>query len=151
MYARPCLLAFVAALLAASFTGFAGEKKPSEDVSEIKVRLRLNAIETVILLERYETLFKREQDLQDSVRACTKDLLPQYQQALLDTQGNLDMIRLKLVTLESEKTKLTARLGKKEVSDAYSEQLEKTNRTLEKILDGLNSIDKRLEKMERPK
>jgi len=151
-----CLPTFVPALLVVSLVGAPApdEKKAPEDLSEMKVRLRLNAIETAQFLEHFGALVKRELGLQDSVRACMKSgdpRLPQYQQALQEAQDDLAKTKKRLTTLESERAKLVERLGTKNTGDVPLESIERANRTLDKILERLSSIEKRLEKLERRK
>src|SRR5262249_8810321 len=103
---------------------------------------------------RYGALFERELSLQDSVRACIKsgdERLQQYQQALDETRADLEQTRKKLAALETEKGKLIDRLGPKNIDAPAPEQFEKLNRTLEKLLDRLGNLDKRVEKLERQK
>ena len=153
MLARVCIAAFACALLSSPyFFGSAGEKKQAEDLSELKVRLRLNAIESSRLMDHYAALFARELGLQDSVRACIKsgdDRLPQYQQALNQARADLEQTKKKLSALESEKTKLIERLGAKNAAEATLDRLESVNRVLDRILERLGSLEKRLEKLER--
>ena len=116
------------------------------------IRLKLNAIESSTLLEHYETIAKRELGLHDSVRACLKsgdNRLPQYQQALQESQDDLDTTKKKLVALEAEKKKLITQLGAKDLLTALIERVERTDRNLIKIVDRLNALEKRLEKLER--
>lgn len=154
MLTRIFLLTLACIVLVASVSDSADEKNVPEDSSEARVLLRLNTVKTSKLLERYETLVKRELDLQDSVRSCIKsgdNRLQQYQQALREAQDDLDWTKKKLLELETEKTALTARLGKKDLPGAVPEALEKVYHALEKMLERLNRIEKRLEKMERQK
>jgi hypothetical protein len=127
----------------------ADEKQLLETKSQATVRLKLNGIETAKLLERYEKFLQREMDLQENVKACNKSgdpRLPQYEDALKDAQEALEPTKKKLFDLEMEKAKLVERLGKKESGDASAEQIDKMNRILEKILERLSSIEKRLER-----
>jgi hypothetical protein len=56
-----------------------------------------------------------------------------------------------MLKLESERAKLIDRLGKRNVGDPSLELTDQAPGTLEKILERLESIDKRLEKIERQK
>jgi hypothetical protein len=137
-----------------SLAGAAGETKAPEDVPEMKVRLRLNAIETAKLQEHYQGLVQRELELQDSVRACRKSgdgRLPEYLEALQETQGDLEKTRKKLVALESEREKVLRRLAAQSGPGASPEPPPKADRILEKILERLGGIEKRLQRLERPK
>ena len=152
MFTRIFVPTLACAVLAFPLARSADEKQTPEQLSEMRVRLRLNAIETSKLEEHYETLVKRELSLQDNVRACLKSgdqRLPEYQQALQDAQADLEKTKTKLVARELEKAKLSERLGKRQPQDASLEAIEKSNRTLEKILERLGSIEKRLEKVQR--
>jgi hypothetical protein len=149
MFTTSCLLAVVFAAVPPSLGAPALEKEVLETKAQATVRLRLNVVETVMLLERYEKLLQREIDLQESVKACNKSgdpRLPEYEDALKDAQEALEATKKKLFDLEMEKVKLMERLGKKESGDVSPEQIDKINRTLEKILERLTSIEKRLEK-----
>jgi hypothetical protein len=77
--------------------------------------------------------------------------LPQYQQALQEAQDDLKTTKKKLVQLESERAKLATRLESKIGEGAGLESEKRTHQLLEKILDRLSSIEKRLEKLERQK
>jgi hypothetical protein len=153
MSKRICLV-FTCALLSAPLAGAGDEKKTPESSTELQVRLRLNAIESAALLERYQTLVKRELSLQDSLRACIKsgdDRVHQYGQALQEAQSDLKTAKKTLITLESERVRLLERLGKKNAGDARPGALESVGGVLDRILMRLSGIEKRLEKLERPK
>jgi hypothetical protein len=125
------------------------EKQAMETKPEATVRLKLNGIETATLLVRYEKLLQRELEVEENVKACNKvgDLrLREYEDALKDAQEGLEATKKKLLDLELERSRLMERLGKKESGDASAEQIDKMNRTLEKILERLISIEKQLEK-----
>jgi hypothetical protein len=80
------------------------------------------------------------------VRACEKSgepRLPQYQEALRETQADLETTKRRMVELEAERLKLIRTLGK--APDTTSQD---TERILNKILDRLIAIEKRLEKMD---
>src|SRR5712691_7597730 len=137
MFTTSCFLAVVFAAVPPSLGAPADEKQLLEIKSRATVRLKLNGIETAKLLARYEKLLQREMDLQENVDACNKSgdpRLPQYEDALKDAQEALETTKKKLLDLEVEKAKLIERLGKKESSDASPEQIDKMNRTLERIL-----------------
>ena len=141
---------FAGLLLMLSFAPAADVKQPVDDLSEVRVCLRLNAIETAILTAHYEALVKRELGLQDAVRACVRsgdERLEQYQQSLQEARADLEHARKKLVALEFEKDKLIKRLGPQNHGPAAPD----LHRTLEKLLERLGSIDKLLEKIERQK
>jgi hypothetical protein len=149
-----CLPIALAALLAGTLPGTPApqDAKAPADPSEMRVRLRLNAAEAAQLLQHYEGLVKRELGLQESVRACTKSgdaRLPQYQQALQEVQDDVKTTKERLVRLESEREKLVERLGPKSREEVALELVERTSHTLEKILERLSGIEKRLEKLER--
>jgi len=149
MFTTSCFLAIVFAAVPPGLGAPALEKESLETKSRATVRLKLNVIETGKLLERYEKLLQREMDLQENVKACNKSgdpRLPQYQDALKDAQEALEPTKKKLFDLDMEKAKLMERLGKKDSGDASPEQIDKMNRTLEKILERLTGIEKRLEK-----
>ncbi len=149
MFTTSCFLAVVFAAGSPALGAPADEKQVLETKSQATVRLKLNVVETGKLLARYEKLLQREMDLQENVDACNKSgdpRLPQYEDALKDAQEALETTKKKLLDLEVEKAKLIERLGKKESSDASPEQIDKMNRTLERILERLTSIEKRLEK-----
>jgi hypothetical protein len=138
--------------LATPVSVFAGEKKLEVDVAEMKVRLRLNAIESSLLTEHYGYLFKREIELRDSVRAGLKsgdERLPDYQRALADTQSDLAQTKKKLITLEAETAKFIERLGPKHVAAEPTEHTARLSRILEQLLDRLIAVEKRLQKLER--
>jgi hypothetical protein len=154
MLSRACLLTIVAAVLAFCFAGHAGEKPAIVDEAEAAVRLRINAIESALQFERYEALLKRHLDLAEEVRALEQRASDPRKVAarkpalqLQAEQSCLNAIRKRLAELESENVKLRKTLGK--VPDAAARH--DPGRTLDKILDRLNSIDKRLEKLERRK
>jgi hypothetical protein len=154
MLSRIGLSAFACAWVLFSPASRADERQANEDPSVSRVRLRLNAIETSVLLEHYERLVKRELGLQENVRACARsgdNRLAEYQQALQEAQGDLDATRKKLVALETEKRELIARLRKQGISVTVPEPTDGGHRTLEKILERLKKIEKRLEKLDRPK
>jgi hypothetical protein len=149
MFTTSCFLAVVFAAGPPSLGAPADEKQLLETKSQATVRLKLNVIESAKLLERYEKLLQREIDLQENVKACNKSgdpRLPEYEDALKDAQEALETTKKKLLDLEMEKARLIERLGKKDSGDASSEQIEKLNRTLEKILERLTGIEKRLER-----
>jgi hypothetical protein len=151
MFARACLPGFACVLLALSFTPAGDDKDVVDEVAEIRVSLRLNAIQTSKVLDLYEQLAKRELELQDSIRAVAKtgDGRPQQlEQALAVVQADVSVTKKKLVALETERAKLTQRLKKLTAADETAAQAETTNRLLEKILERLGSIEKRLVKME---
>jgi hypothetical protein len=153
MSSRVGLLLLSCAFFALCFAGHAEEKKeekktPKND-PETAVRLRLNAVEAAVQLAHYEALVKRELRLKDSVRACEKSgdvRLPEYKQALKETQSDLDTARKRMAELDSEKQKLTRARGKKQEPAP-----QETDRILEQILDRLTAIEKRLEKIEKQK
>jgi predicted transcriptional regulator len=152
MLTRTCLLALACVLLATSVADSTDEKSAPEDLSESRVRYRLNAIETAQLLNYYEVLVKRELDFRENMRASLQasgNRVAEFQQALQDLQADLAAIKRKLVALEVERTERTARLGKGGPADATPDSLERVNRTLDKVLERLNTIEKRLEKLER--
>jgi chromosome segregation ATPase len=157
MFNRACVVTFGCLLLVFSFSGHGRDKAPSgkeqkrgaEDPSEMTVRFRLNGIEAATYYEEYRQAVKRERGLQENVRACIQsgdNRLPEYKQALQNTQDDLAKLKKKLAALESEKTKLVRALGKKRADEL---SLEAKDRTLDKILERLTAIDKRLEKIER--
>jgi hypothetical protein len=153
MFKRICLV-FACALCASSLGGAGDEKKKPESPAEVQVRLRLNAIESAALLERYEMLIKQELSLQDSLRACIKsgdDRVHQYGQALQDAQSDLEKAKKTLITLELDRARLLERLGKKNAADATPAAPHSVSDALDRILMRLSSIEKRLEKLERPK
>lgn len=130
----------------------AGEKKPTDDVAEMKVRLKLNAIEGAILLDYYGVFVKRELDLRDSVRASIKsgvERLPEYQKALEEVRADLEVTKKRLITIESEKAKLIEKLGPKNVAEESTENAARISRILEQLLDRLTIVEKRLQKLER--
>jgi hypothetical protein len=141
-------------LSATALSGSAGETKPADNPAEMKVRLKLNVIESCKLLEHYGSLLDRVLALQHSIRACVKsgdERLAQYEQALTEAQADLERTKKRLIVLESEKAKLVERLGLKNAGDGSPEHLEGVNRMLDRILDRLAGIEKRLEKLERRK
>jgi predicted nucleic acid-binding Zn-ribbon protein len=88
-------------------------------------------------------------DLQGSVKACVKSAdtrLQEYKDALTQAQDDLETTKKKLVDLEVEKAKLIEQFGKPESADASAENIDRLNRNLEKILERLTTIEKRLEK-----
>ena len=117
-----------------------------EDLSEVKVHLRLIAIETASLYEGYDRAVRSERECQDNISysIITNDLarMPEYQQRLNHYQASLAKTKGKLVELEVDKAKLTKRLGATKLGDS-------PDPTLERILERLNSIEKRLERIAR--
>jgi hypothetical protein len=151
---RLLLITLVFAFVLPAFAGPAAEEKAVKEASTQKVRLRLLAIETSQLTAHYEGLVKRELELHDAVRSCMKsgdERSHEYEQALLQTKKDLEETKDRLVALEFEKFKLTDGQAKKALEDAAVESTEKLNRTLDAILQRLDKIDKRLEKMEAQK
>ena len=151
------ILSVVFCAAVAVSTGYgADEREPFDLLSEIRVRLRLNSIETSKLNEHYEKLVLRELSLQDNVRACAKHddekmpRLPQYQEALHDTQLELDMTRKRLVRLETERDKLLAQM-KAKFGDPRPESAPETTQTLNKILKRLEAIEKQMQSPDRRK
>jgi hypothetical protein len=143
------LAALVLALLLVPQARSAPLRIAAPDPAEATVRLRLNALETSELLGRYRTLVRRELSLQDSVRACLKsgeDRLHEYQQALQETQDDLANTKKRLVTLETEKTRLNERLGRKAVSAPAVESSDRSLRILKELLERLDRIEKQMEK-----
>jgi hypothetical protein len=63
--AQSVLVGVVVGIIPASALG--QEKKQSEELVEARVRLKLNALESSKLMERYASLLDRESSLQDSV------------------------------------------------------------------------------------
>ncbi len=122
------------------------------DPAEATVQLRLNAIETSELLEHYRTLVRRELSLHDNVRACLKsgdDRLPQYQQALQETQDDLAATKKRLIALEAERTKQSERLGRKALGAPAAESSDRSLRLLAELLERLGRIEKQLEKLDK--
>jgi hypothetical protein len=153
MLTRICS-ALICALCVASIAGAGDHKKRPESLADLQVRLRLNAIESAAVLERYQTLVKRELSLQDNLRACIKsgdDRVHQYGQALQETQNDLEKGKKTLIALELERARLLERLGKKNGADATPAALHSVVGALDEILMRLGGIEKRLEKLERPK
>jgi hypothetical protein len=152
MFATASFPCFACLLLTLS-SGPAGDDKDTPDgVSEIRVSLRLNAIQASKALDLYERLAKRELELPDSIRAAAQTgdgRLPQYQQALTEVQADVAVIKKKLVALETERAKLTKRLKKLNTAEETAGLPETTNCLLERILERLGRIEKRMEKMER--
>lgn len=149
-----CFFALALAAVPPSLGAPANEKHEREATAQATVQLKLNGIETARLMERYEKLFQREIDLTDTVRACARtgdERLAGYENTRKDVQADLKETKSRLLDLELEKPKLLERLGKKESSDPPAEAIQRTNQLLEKIVDRLISIEKRLEKMERQK
>jgi hypothetical protein len=126
-------------------------KELAEQIAEIKISLRLNAIQTTKLLAQYERILQREMDLHGSVRAIEPPdpRALQYQQALQDAQSDLVAVKKKLIALEVENVKLAKRLPKQDQVEETPKPAERPDRILEKILERLESIEKRLVKMER--
>jgi hypothetical protein len=154
MLTTSCLVAMTLAAIPPALGAPADPKQTLEETAKVTVRLKLNAIETANLLERYEKLFQREADLTGSVRACAKsgdERQPQYQDALKETQDDLQKIKVRLVELEMEKAKLAQPRGQKEIVERRDDSYDRTNRLLEQILERVISIEKRLEKTEREK
>jgi hypothetical protein len=146
MLRHAALLLVACACLALSFAGRAEEKKPTRDHSEAAVRLRLNAVEYGILLDRYEMLLKRELAQKDSLRLYSPATRAKQENSLKETQVALEAVRKQAGELESERLKLLRTLGK--VQEAAPLE---SDRILKKILERLVSIEKRLEKMDKPK
>ncbi|MBI2803488.1 MAG: hypothetical protein HYX68_00710 [Planctomycetes bacterium] len=150
---------FIAALVCVFFSvapicESGGEKDGTVGVVESKVRLRLNVIERSKLTERYGLLFDRELNLQDSVQACLKsgdERLPLYQQALQAVQTDQKKIKKRLTVLEAENTQLMKRIGKKNATEISFEELETLNRAIVRVLDRLQKVEKRLDKLEKPR
>jgi hypothetical protein len=92
MVSRICLPAHACAVLSFSLAASAGEKQATNDLPEIRVRLRLNASETSALLEHYEAVLKRQLALQGSVRAYVNPAagLRVHQQDLQEVQEDLE-------------------------------------------------------------
>jgi hypothetical protein len=142
-----CLLAVVFASVAPAL----GAPASLEATSQATVRWKLNRIETAKNLERYENLLQREMILRDDVMAYNKSggypgLLQACEERLEQVQENLETTKKQLVELEMEKAKLIEHFGKPESGDASTDNIERLNRTLEKILDRVTTIEKRLEK-----
>jgi septal ring factor EnvC (AmiA/AmiB activator) len=137
------------AVLFATVPPALGAPASLEATAQAIVRLKLNKIETAKLLNRYAFLIQREMDLQGSVKACVKSAdtrLQEYKDALTQAQDDLETTKKKLVDLEVEKAKLIEQFGKPESADASAENIDRLNRNLEKILERLTTIEKRLEK-----
>jgi hypothetical protein len=142
-----CLFAVMFASVAPSL----GAPASLEATSQASVRWKLNRIETAKNLERYENLVQREMNLRDDVKAYIKssnnpDLLHACEESLKQVQENLETTKIRLVDLEVEKAKLIDQFGKPESGDAATENIDRLNRSLEKILERLTTIEKRLEK-----
>jgi hypothetical protein len=147
MFTTSCCLA----VLFAAGPSSLGAPASLEATSQASVRWKLNRIETAKLLERYENLLQREMILRDDVKIYTKSgnnhpLLQQSEDRLEQVQENLETTKKKLVDLEMEKTKLIEHFGKPEPGDGSAEHIDPLNRTLEKILERLTAIEKRLDK-----
>jgi hypothetical protein len=151
MFATTCFSAILYASLAFTSGPSGNAKETAESVHEVRVSLQLNAILISSLLERYEKYAKQEMNIELDIRAAKamEARLPEWKQHLEDTRAELATIKKKLVALETEKAKLTKRLKQLNAPDETAAQSETTHRLLEKILERLGSIEKRLEKMER--
>jgi hypothetical protein len=120
MSRRSCLIPLGIALLAMPPSGSAGDKKPAGDVTELRVRLRLNAIEREILLDQYAAGIKREWGLRDSIRSLVKnqdERLAEYQRHQQEARDDLEALKKRLIALEVEKAELAEQLGPKIVAE----------------------------------
>src|SRR5262249_38325652 len=126
------------------------DKLTPEEAAEARVHLRLNTIRNTKLLTHYESLVTRELSLQASIRAAAKanDMrLPDYQATHQDVLTDLETTRKELIVLEKERIKLLRRLGKPDAAEEASSPGDRAAGTLDKILERLNSIEKRLERL----
>jgi hypothetical protein len=139
------------ASLVPAFGPSGDDKETPDQVHEIRIALKLNAIQASKLLERYEKFLTQELNIQMDIRVArpTETRLPEWHQHLLDTQTELETIKKKLVTLEVENAKLAKRFPKRNRPDETPDATQPSNGLLERILDRLDRIEKRLEKMER--
>ena len=151
MFARICLAGFACVLFAFPVGPAADDKQVSQGVPETLISLRLNAIQTAKLLEAYEKYVQQEQELQLDLRVADPmdPRLTEYRKRIDIVATKLDTIKNKLITLETEKAKLIKRLPKEKLADEAPGSAARANLLLEKILERLGSIEKRLEKMER--
>ena len=154
MLTTTCFLGITLSVLPPNLGVPADPKQTLEETAKTTVRLKLNAIEIANLLERYEKLLQREADLTGSVRATVKsgdERQPHYQDALKETQDDLERIKRRLIELEMEKAKLAQPRPQKEIVERRDDSFDRTNRLLEQILERLISIEKRLDRSEREK
>src|SRR5713226_318292 len=124
-------------------------KEMAEQIAEIKITLRLNAIHSSRLLAEYERLLKVMTDLRNSARSLEpmdKRAL-QYERAFEDYKSELVAAKKNLIALEVENVKLAKRLPKQDQVEETPKPAERLDRVLEKILERLDSIEKRLEKL----
>jgi hypothetical protein len=137
--------------LSGSGLGPSGDDKEVVDqVHEVRIALRLNAIQASKLLERYERYVTQEMNIQMDIRVArpTETRLPEWHQHLTDTQTELETIKKKLIALDAERAKLAKRLGKQNRPDEALDPTKPTTGLLEKMLERLENIEKRLEKIE---
>jgi acyl-CoA reductase-like NAD-dependent aldehyde dehydrogenase len=125
--------------------------------AQINVRLRLLEIDVQKAMAAYKADLSSVEHFQAAVQrvaAAQVDprgpTLEQTQRALHAAEQRLKANQGKLVELEVEKAQLLRRLGTKESMEPL-DATEKLQRTLEKILEQVTNIDKRLEKLERRK
>jgi hypothetical protein len=148
---RPWLVIVILAFVLPAFAAPAADEKAIKETAAQKVRLKLLAIEIAQLTSHYEGLVKRELELQEAIRACTKsgdNRLHEYEEARKQAYEDLEVTTERLNRLEVEKTKLTEASPRKTSEEAALDSTDKLSRTLEAILQRLDKIEKRLEKME---
>jgi hypothetical protein len=153
MLTRPWLPALACAALLFSLAGHGNEKaaKPEPpDPAEAAVGLRLNAREVALLMDGYNALLREA----TGGRAALRQLKPghprvaQLKQELKELGDDMAETKKRLVGLEKERRKLARAAGS---AGEAADPADRTARALEKIVEKLDSIDKRLEKAERRK
>jgi hypothetical protein len=148
-------LALSSGVLTFSFTGYMDDDTNVQDAHAVAVRLKLNALEVAVIIERYEDYIRSQAALEETIQALqaagaplakSQEMLKSKQSQLLKLQSKMSAARKRLVGLESETAKLKRILGK-----APGAAPAEGDHTLNKILDRLSAIEKRLEKLERRK
>jgi hypothetical protein len=144
------LLTFACACLAFSLAGGhaqQGDKQAPKGDPESAVRLRLSAVELAVLQTHYETLLKRELSGKENARQFTGVRAKENEAALKELRGDLETIRRRMVELETERQKLLLTLGKAPETASPQDK----DRTIRMLLDRLNVLEKRVEKLEKQK
>jgi hypothetical protein len=132
------------------------EQLTPEEKAKLTVRLRTIEIESRHFFRAYEAAMLREMQSREFLRESERQavLVPNQQaneqlakaaKAHKDRLADLEMIRQRLEELELERIKLLVRLGKKDTDPPPADPAEPM---LEKILDVLIKMEKRLEQLQ---
>jgi adenylate kinase family enzyme len=152
---RTALLALTAlgfSLLPVAVAGDTEKEDKLPTPAEIRVSLRLIAIEVEKLQAEYTRASRSELEAQGQIldgEAPGDRNLVQTKIRLQREEREMARVKKRLIELETQREKLTAALAKQSPKDVPIESTNRTEKLLEQILKRLENIDKRLEKRDR--